>query len=358
MELVINIRGGESYPIIIGTGMLKELPGILKEDNPNAKYIIITDSNVDKFHAKKFSQLMNDSKLKTEKIVLTPGEQTKDIANYNEVMQRLTQLGADRSSVIIALGGGVIGDIAGFSAATYMRGIRYVQVPTTLLSQVDSSIGGKTGVNLPQGKNLVGAFYHPEKVIIDLDTLDTLSEEELRNGMVELVKHSIIRDKELFYYIRDNLQGILDKKKDLLKEVISESLKIKKKIVEEDEREKGVRKLLNYGHTFGHAIESLNNYKISHGRAVCAGMILAAKLSNKLSFIKDDELKEHNNLLNRVIRQKLIKIKADSMINEMKKDKKRIGDKLNLVLLKGVGNAFITSKVPEDRLREVLEKWL
>lgn len=347
-----------SYPIIIGAGLLKDIPNVLKKENPNTKYIIIADSNVDKFYAKEFLELMKNESLKAEKIVIPVGEQSKDITNYDKILQELIRLEADRSSILIALGGGVTGDITGFVAATYMRGIKYIQVPTTLLSQVDSSIGGKTGINLPQGKNLIGAFHHPEKVIIDLNTLDTLPEEELRNGMVELVKHAIIKDRKLFEYIKQHIKDLTKKEKNVLETAVTNSLKIKKRIVEEDEKEAGIRKLLNYGHTFGHAIESLNNYKIVHGRAVCAGMILAAKLSKEQGYLRNEELEEHNKLLNQIVQQDLKKIQASKMVNEMKKDKKRIGGKLNFVLLKRIGESFITSDVPEDKLYKVLEEWL
>lgn len=359
MKLTINIKEKRKfYPIIIGDELLEDVPTMLKKEEPNVKYILITDSNVDKYHTKKFFDLMKGEGLKTEKIVIPPGEQTKSITTYNNLIQQLINLEADRSSILIAFGGGVIGDITGFAAATYMRGIKFIQIPTTLLSQVDSSIGGKTGINLPQGKNLIGVFYHPEKVFIDISTLDTLPEEELRNGLIELVKHAIIKNKKLFYYLKENIQKIINKEEDVLKTVIYQSLKIKKEIVEQDEKEKDIRKLLNYGHTFGHAIESLNGYKIPHGKAVCAGMMLAAKLSKELGFIKDEELKEHNVLLSKIILQGIKKISASKMLNETKKDKKRLNAKLNFILLKGIGKAFITSEVPEDKLHKVLEEWL
>ncbi len=359
VELIINIKEKRKfYPLIIEDELLEDVPSLLKEEEPNAKYVLVTDSNVNKHHTEKFFKLMKDEGLKAEKIVIPPGEQTKSVVTYNNLMQKLIGLGTERSSILIAFGGGVIGDITGFAAATFMRGIKYLQIPTTLLSQVDSSIGGKTGINLPQGKNLIGAFHHPEKVFIDLSTLDTLPEDELRNGLVELVKHAIIKDKKLFYYLEDHLKEILGKKKDVLKTAIIQSLKIKKEIVEEDEKERDIRKLLNYGHTFGHAIESINNYKIAHGRAVCAGMILAAKLSKELGFIKDEELEEHNKILRQILKVDLKKVPANKMIDEMKKDKKRISGKLNFVLLKGIGKAFVTSEIPEDKLRKVLEEWL
>jgi len=359
MELTINItEKRKSYPLIIGKELLNDIPSLLKKEEPDVKYILVTDTNVDKYHTEKFFRLMKDECLKTEKIVIPPGEQTKSIVTYNKLIQELISLEADRKSILIAFGGGVIGDITGFTASTYMRSIRFIQIPTTLLSQVDSSIGGKTGINLPQGKNLIGSFHHPEKVFIDLNTLNTLPEDEIRNGLVELVKHAIIKDKNFFYYLRDNLKKIINKKEEFLETAIIYSLNIKKEIVEKDEKEKDIRKLLNYGHTFGHAIESLSNYQVSHGKAVRAGMVLAANLSKELGLIKSEELKEHNNLLNGIMPKNIKKFPASNMINEIKKDKKRLNTKQNFVLLKGIGKAFITSEIQEDKLHKVLEEWL
>lgn len=339
MRLTVDLE--RPYPIVIERGVLGRLEEL--------EGVVITDNNVGRLYSKK---------LGIEPVISVPaGEKSKSMKTYEDALQQMAELKLNRDTTVIALGGGVVGDLAGFCAATYMRGVRFIQIPTSLLSQVDSSIGGKTGINIPQGKNLVGAFHQPEAVYIDPDTLDTLPEKELRAGMVELVKHSLIQDRELFSYLETNLDAILGLDKEKIQTAIHRSLRIKKRIVEEDEKEKGKRSLLNYGHTFGHAIESLNRYRITHAEAVLAGMILAARLSAKLGILSSDDLRMQNSLLQRIMKPDIERLDAEDMLEEMAKDKKHAA-RPRYILLKGIGNAAIEEDVPEKTVREVLEAWL
>jgi 3-dehydroquinate synthase len=287
-----------------------------------------------------------------ETIELPDGEAFKTMATLQTVLDRLVECGASRDTTVIALGGGVVGDIAGFAAASYMRGVPYIQVPTTLLAQVDSSVGGKTGVNHSQGKNLIGAFHQPQLVLIDTDTLDTLADRQLRAGLAEVIKHGAISDADFFAWLEENMPRLLQRDAGALAHAVRRSCEIKSGIVAEDEREAGRRALLNFGHTFGHAIERCQGYgDWLHGEAVAAGMVMAARLSGL-------DAAEVQRLANLVAAAGLPvdppDIAADDWMAVMGMDKKVQGKRLRFVLLDELGTSRVTSDYDEQRLRALV----
>jgi 3-dehydroquinate synthase len=267
-------------------------------------------------------------------------------------------MGADRTSALIALGGGVVGDITGFMASVYMRGIPYIQVPTTLLAQVDSSIGGKTGIDLSTGKNILGTFYQPRGVFIDLAFLKTLKPRELKNGLAEVVKYGVIDDPELFSTLEARAKDIKSGNMDLLEEIVTRSCRIKKGVVEIDEQEKGVRRILNFGHTIGHAIETESEYTIPHGDAVSMGMAAATAISERMHYLTAEDRERIIALIRAIgLPDRIPKdLKHDGIFARIKGDKKKAGDVLNFVLLKKIGIPFVTSGVPEQLIRETIEE--
>ena len=341
---VLSAGKGESkYNIHISNKKIPKniLNKILSTRN---KVLIVTDSGVPKKYLKSLKKDIN-SKNKYS-LILAKGEISKSFKSYQIILNKLIELKFDRSDYLIALGGGVIGDVTGFAASSYLRGIGYIQIPTTLLSQVDSSVGGKTAVNLTQGKNLVGAFYNPKLVLICTSFLKTLPDREYKSGLGEVVKYSLIGNKKLKKIIEGRSQLIVDKDESTLKVLIEESIKTKSKIVTKDEKESGIRAILNFGHTFGHAIEAYNNYKnITHGAAITLGMVIASKLSFYEGHIKDYQL---DNIINMIESLGLNTDHSKYSYSKLKKymasDKKVKDGKLNLILIDKKFNAFKTSK--------------
>ncbi|OIP81966.1 3-dehydroquinate synthase [Candidatus Peregrinibacteria bacterium CG22_combo_CG10-13_8_21_14_all_44_10] len=320
----------------IKTGLLKDLKQVLKQLGRNW-YCIITDENVYKHYGK---DLPDD----IDVIVKPAGEDLKKLKNIEIAAERLANLGLDRGSCLIALGGGVIGDFTGFLASVYMRGIPYIQMPTTLLSMVDSSIGGKTGVNLPNGKNLVGTFLQPITTLIDPEFLNTLPKKELLNGVAESIKHACIRDPKLFDFLKKNRKKILAKDTAILNKLITQSSAVKIAIVEKDEKEKGLRMLLNYGHTIGHAIEQASNYKISHGEAVSIGMHQVNLLSKAKNTEEIAELLKLYGLPTQIPRN----ISREKVKELIARDKKNISGKTTFVIVNEIGKAQTTNKLKYD----------
>jgi 3-dehydroquinate synthase len=274
------------------------------------------------------------------------------------VMDRLIQAGADRTSALIALGGGVVGDMTGFIASTYMRGISYIQMPTTLLSQVDSSIGGKTAIDLPTGKNLMGSFHQPKAVFIDLSFLQTLPEREFKSGLAEIVKCGIIDDPALFEVLESGAEKIARRDMDFLEKIIARTCQIKKGMVEMDEKDKGLRRFLNFGHTIGHALEAESEYRLSHGESVSVGMIAAALLSERMNYLPP---LERERIAAAVAGLGLPhQVPPDSstegILSRLKVDKKKSGERVNFVLLKRLGMPFINGGIPKDLIRGVIEE--
>ncbi len=359
MKLHINLNKitDSSYDIIIGT-KLASVARELVRWNDVSKYFIITDSNVKRLYGDEFLKTLRSYKIETHLLSVPAGEKSKTRKTKERLEDNLIKLKADRNSLIIALGGGMIGDLAGFVAATFMRGIPFIQIPTTLLSQVDSSIGGKVAVNHPHGKNLIGAFYQPKKVFIDFETLKTLPEKEFRNGMAEVIKYTAILDNQLFSYLQQYHQKIMWKNKSSLVHIIKRCCELKKMIVEKDEKETGLRRILNFGHTIGHAVESLSNYKLSHGEAVAIGMIAEAKISAALGMLNQSEVVRLHNLL------QLYKLPTEIPSNiDIKKiikltchDKKVQQGKVQYTLLEKIGKAIVGISVPQKIVGRVLSE--
>ena len=341
---IISVGKGETkYNIhISGNNFPKAI--LNKHLRNKNKILIITDDGIPKNHIKKLKNTINNKNVYI--FSLKSGEKSKSFSSYQKILNKLFELKFDRSDIVIAFGGGVVGDITGFSAATYMRGIKYIQIPTTLLAQVDSSVGGKTAINVAQGKNLVGAFYNPSLVIVSTYFLNTLSDEEFKSGLGEVVKYALIGNKKLRSIIERNSQQIISREESVLKSIIEESIKTKSKIVTKDEKENGIRAILNFGHTFGHAIEAYKNYKgITHGAAITLGMVIASRISFYEGYIKNYQLDNVVNLISSIgLRTDYSKYNYIQLKKYIKSDKKIKNGKLNLVLIDKNFNAFTTSK--------------
>ncbi len=342
----------DPYKIIIGANTVtkKNLLPLLKD---HKKLLLISDSGVPKSIIKNITAIC---KLKSKVLSFTieKGEKSKSISNFNEIINFLAEKNFDRGDAIIAVGGGVVGDISGYVASSYMRGIQYIQIPTTLLAQVDSSVGGKTAINISAGKNLVGAFYNPKGVIIDITSLKTLTKRELMAGLAEVIKYGLIKNKVLFDLLQQNTQKIMNLNNGVIEKMIYESISTKASIVTKDEKEKGIRAILNFGHTVGHAIEAQSKYrKILHGEAVAKGMLVASKISLSENMITDTEFNK--------IRDLLRSYKFDLSLEHYKysdlkpfifRDKKIQKGKLNLILLTGISHAVISNKFDPNNLKK------
>jgi len=357
IKVHLDKKISSSYEIYIGKAILDRMGLILNKHKWGGRYIILTDSHVLALHGERVQQTLREMGLKVDIIDFPAGEASKDIKTSLRICDQLMALGADRQSALIALGGGVVGDITGFVASIYMRGIPYIQVPTTLLAQVDSSIGGKTGIDLSTGKNILGTFYQPKGVFIDLSFLQTLEPQELKNGLAEVVKYGIIDDPELFSILETKARDITSQDADLLEDIVTRSCRIKKGVVEIDERDKGLRRILNFGHTIGHAIETESGYTIPHGNAVSMGMVAAAILSERMHYLAAGERERIIALIRAIKLPDRIpaNLSPDGICAHMKGDKKKAGDTLNVVLLKKIGLPFVTNGVPEQLIRETIK---
>jgi len=357
MEAVVKVELGErSYRIFIGNEVLGEVGVRVRGVHEPCRCVTVTDENVAPLYARQVNESLAEAGFQPDEVVLPAGEEYKTLQTLEGLCSRFVEAGLDRSSLVVALGGGVVGDVAGFAAASYMRGIPYVQLPTTLLAQVDSSVGGKTGVNLPEGKNLVGAFHQPALVHIDVSTLDSLPARELKAGMVEVIKYGVIRDVGFFEWLEGNLDGLLALDRRCLVEAVRRCCEIKAEVVAEDEREAGLRAILNYGHTVGHAVENLTEYReLRHGEAVSMGMVVAAVLSCSLGKLAPAQAERHNRLLERLgTPTRLPALKADRIIDQMQRDKKAVGGATKFVLARVLGEVEICSDIPAASVREAL----
>jgi len=348
--------GERSYPIHIGSGLLAE-SGALLGSLPSPRAVVVTNPTVAGLHLDPLRQALSKAGIRSEAILVPDGEQHKDWPTLSEIHTRLLEIGAERSTTLLALGGGVIGDLAGFAAATYQRGIPLVQVPTTLLAQVDSSVGGKTAINHPLGKNMIGAFYQPRAVISDTATLATLPAREYVAGIAEVIKCGAIRDLRLFEWLEANMDRLLARDPEAIAHAVSESCRIKAAIVATDERESGERALLNFGHTFGHAIEAATGYgSWLHGEAVAAGMELAAALSERVSGLAADEARRLRSLIVRAgLERRLPALELDRWLELMSRDKKTADRKLRFVLLSALGSGVVRGDVAEREVRALLQ---
>ena len=344
----------EQYSVLIDSGILARLGELVYGLAPHSKAALIADGAVYSFHGKTAESALIDAGYSLTVEQLPSGEDHKNLSTVAAVYQKLVLAGLERKSPIVALGGGVAGDTAGFIAATYLRGVPFIQCPTTLLAMVDASVGGKTGVNLPQGKNLVGSFYQPKTVVIDPDVLKTLPRRELLSGLAECVKHGLIRDELLFDWIESHASGLLSLEMPLIKELIERNVRIKASVVAEDEKEAGVRAILNFGHTFAHAIENTLGYgKMLHGEAVAVGMCAAARLGALCGTCSKDVEQRLSKLLELIgLPTKAELPSAAELLAVMEKDKKVEGGKIRFVLPACVGNVEIISEIPRDKIEQ------
>ena len=355
METVRVELGANSYEILIGEKIFAEVGKFISESDCTKKILIVTDTNVFPRFATDLTKFL-DAEVGIFKI--DAGETSKTLQNAEKIYTTAIELGLDRKSLIIALGGGVVGDLAGFAAATYLRGVPFIQVPTTLLAQVDSSVGGKTAVNHALGKNLIGAFYQPKAVFIDLETLQTLPEREIKSGLGEVVKYGIIRDENFFAYLEENAEKILNRDAEVFSKIVKRSCEIKAEVVGKDEKESNLRRILNFGHTIAHAVEEETGYKkYRHGEAVSIGMSAAAYISEELGKISASEVNRLKNLLERLNLMTYCEgCDADKMYAATFRDKKVLNGKINWVLPEKIGAVEITSDVPENVVKNALKK--
>jgi 3-dehydroquinate synthase len=353
----LNRKIGNSYEVHIGEEILDRMAMILARDSRVQRYVIVTDTRVDTLHGERVQTALEKTGLRADRIIVSPGEEAKGMRTVLEVTDRLTALGADRQTALIALGGGVIGDLTGFAASIYMRGIPVIQLPTTLLAQVDSSIGGKTGVDTAAGKNLLGTFHQPKAVFIDIAFLQTLPDGMFRSGLAEVIKCGVIDSPELL----DDLEKVVAKdglrEPLFLEQIIGAACRIKKQLVEGDERDRGVRRILNFGHTVGHAVEAASGYALSHGESVAIGMVAAARLSERLHGLPTADAAR----ITAVIRAVGLPVRIpagmdpEEIQSRLVMDKKKEGGTIHYVLIKKTGMPFMNGGVPEGILRETLE---
>ncbi|MEJ2479271.1 MAG: 3-dehydroquinate synthase [Acidihalobacter sp.] len=348
--------GARSYPIHIGSGLLKQVQ-LLRDAIPGRSAVIVSNETVAPLYLQTIRSHLDG--LHVGEIVLPDGEAYKNLDTLNSIFTRLLEQRFDRNTTLIALGGGVVGDITGFAAASYQRGVHFVQIPTTLLAQVDSSVGGKTGVNHPLGKNMIGAFHQPRAVVIDTDTLDTLPERELSAGLAEVIKYGLLGDAEFFAWLEQNIERLRARDPVALAYAIERSCRDKAAIVAEDERERGTRALLNLGHTFGHAIETGLGYgRWLHGEAVACGMLMAARMSERLGWLDAGSVQRAEKLLLAAELPTVppAELSAGRMRELMAVDKKVIDGSLRLVLLRGIGSAVVTADFDPAALDFILER--
>lgn len=344
-----------SYPIHIGRNLIADANLILP--HLKRKHVaIVTNTTVAPLYLDKLSQTLQVAGVSVIPIILPDGEAYKNTETLNKIYDALLQNRCERSTTLIALGGGVIGDLTGYAAATYLRGVPFIQIPTTLLSQVDSSVGGKTGINHPLGKNMIGAFYQPQVVLADIDTLKTLPVRELSAGMAEVIKYGLIRDAEFFDWLEAHIEQLMALEETAISEAIYRSCQNKADVVARDEHETGERALLNLGHTFGHAIENAMGYGVwLHGEAVAAGTMMAADLSQRMAWLSAAEVARIHALLTKArLPLDAPKLGADKYLELMQMDKKVADGKIRLVLQQGIGKSVITSDYDADKLRATL----
>jgi len=355
----VKVRlGSNSYQIHIGSGILMQTGHQLKQNGFAGNLVIITNPIVKRLYGDTLKENLTRDGFRVITLQVPDGEEQKSLEVAGRLYNELTNSYAERTTPILALGGGVIGDLAGFVAATYLRGVPLIQIPTTLLAQVDSSIGGKVAIDHDQLKNKIGAFYQPKLVITDIATLKTLDTKTLIDGLAEVIKYAVIRNKELLTYIEGNLDKIKSLDDRALEEIVFRSAKIKAEIVEKDEKDLGLRAILNYGHTVGHAIESASDFKVEHGKAVAIGMLAAAKISNRMGILDKNELLRLKSLIERAgLPTKMPDLKVEEIIQTIKHDKKILRGKIRFVLPKSIGSVFITDEVSPSLVEQILVDW-
>ena len=354
-KLLVEL-GENSYPIFIGENILENLGEMFKLYNFSRQVVVITDSNVNKHHGDVLAKGLSSSLKSFELITIPAGEKSKSLRTIENIVTQMLELGCDRQTAILAFGGGVVGDITGFVASIYKRGVPYLQIPTTLLAQVDSSVGGKTGVNHPLGKNMVGTFYQPKMVWTDLKLLRTLPKKEIVCGLGEIIKYGIIKDGELFELVAENLEKILALDLELLQGIVMKCCRIKAEIVAEDEKENGLRMILNFGHTIGHALEAEIGYKkISHGEAVVLGMLAESKIALSLKMLsKEDFLRIEGLIAKFNPRDKLKNIDSKRLLQFIGSDKKVASGRIRFVLPRKIGEVEIVEDIESSVIKSAM----
>jgi len=349
--------GDRSYEIVAGCGIISELGDAMSGLGLGSKEMIVTSSTILELYGEAVHDSLKSNGFDVSVTTVSDSEEAKSLEIYEMLLDRLLDNEFERSSGMIALGGGAVGDVTGFAAATFMRGIRFVQVPTTLLAQVDSSIGGKTGVNHPKAKNLIGAFHQPVLVWTDVSTLKTLPERELRSGLAEVVKYGVIADPELFE-ILTRIRSFSNISSESLLEIISRCCAIKARVIQEDEREQGLRAILNYGHTVGHALETLTDFAhYTHGEAISIGMTVAARISSAVGSTDEKTVERQESLLRAAGLPTRIDQQIDprDIVRQLRADKKRLSGRARWVLPRKIGDVFLADHVPGDSVLRVLE---
>ncbi len=356
-RLTVNYQDKPCYDIVFAKDFSLLADELVSLGFENRKIGIVTDSNVEKLYAKQVEEALSERFSSVFTFVIPAGEEHKNLEEISKIYEGLIEKHFDRHDLLIALGGGVVGDMCGFTAATYLRGISFVQIPTTLLSQTDSSVGGKTGVDYNGYKNMVGAFYMPRLVYMNISTLNTLDERQYASGFAEVMKHGLIKDENFYTWLIDNLYEISDRDMDVLEEMVRRSCDIKRRVVEKDPTEKGDRALLNFGHTLGHAIEKYKNFEMFHGECVALGCVAAAFISYKRNLLSMEEYYEIRDMFvpfNLPI--SVEDIDKDAVIELTKSDKKVDSDKIRFVLLKKIGKAFIDETVTRQEMSDALDE--
>jgi 3-dehydroquinate synthase len=355
----VNVElGGNGYEVRVGEELLERVGLWLREKEYSDKAVIITDTTVGKLYADVLEGSLKTADFKVTLLQLPVGEEQKSLETATGLYDKLMDAYVERTTPVLALGGGVIGDLAGFVAATYLRGLPLVQVPTTLLAMVDSSIGGKTAVDRGNLKNIIGTFYQPRLVVADIGTLNTLPENELANGLAEVIKSAAIRNDNLFKFLEINIDKARELHPEVIEDMVPETARIKAEIVEKDEKEEGLREILNYGHTIGHAIEAVSGFELKHGQAVAIGMIAAARISSLMGILEESEVARLEVLIRRAgLPVAMSGLDKEKVMEAMQHDKKVRQNKIRFVLLKSIGDAFISDEVDPAMVREVLVGW-
>lgn len=363
MKIRVDLSGSthdSGYDISIGSHIISEcadIPEAVKAAGINGRVCVVTTKTVNDLHGKLLDGFLKRMGVEFFVVVLPDGESTKSMQYLSYLYDKLVEDRFERGWTIIAFGGGVIGDLAGFAAATYLRGVNFIQMPTTLLSDVDSSVGGKTGIDHPGGKNLIGAFYQPKCVIIDVDLLDTLEYRELKNGFAEVIKYGAVLDGEFFSYLENNYKAILSRDNESLKHIIYKSCSIKADVVGRDEKESGLRSVLNFGHSLGHAVEVLHNYKtVKHGEAIAIGMLFAAMVSEDLGLCTDKTVNRIKSLLEKSeLPVTIPSFSPEDYVSAMKLDKKVSGRLIKFVLVKDIGK-FVFKELDFEYILKFIKK--
>lgn len=347
--------GDRSYPIHIGADLLGN-PDLLLPGIAGSEVLVVTNETVAPLYLDKLLAALPGKRV--DSLILPDGERFKTLETLSLIYQRLLELRHSRKTTLIALGGGVVGDMTGYAAASYQRGVRFIQVPTTLLSQVDSSVGGKTGVNHPLGKNMIGAFHQPVAVVADVATLDSLPAREFSSGLAEVIKYGLICDKPFYEWLDDNIAALMSRDRSVLVYAVEQSCRNKARVVAADERESGLRAILNFGHTFGHAIETAQEYKgLLHGEAIAVGMVMAADLSARLGYINRHEVGRLSSVLGRAGLPCSVPagMTPTQFVEHMAVDKKVADGVVRLILLKSIGEAFVSDDYSRPLLDAVLQ---